>query len=246
MIIRFEEFVSRKGKPRKIVSDRGTQLVRAGMVLAEREKPQNWKWNEIVRNNCTTDWEFVPIGSQHRNGLSEAQVKVLKRSLHLAISPGTVLQYSELVTLLAKITFSVNSRPLGLSTTSQDSQQSDFLSPVTPNQLLLGRTDDCAPPLDYDASDSLTARLAYVSGVYKVWWKSWYQQVLPTLIPYKRWRQEQRNIEVGDIVMVYYPSSIEDEYRIARIIETKEDGKGLVRTARICYRRRDRRELAAD
>ena len=36
------------------------------------------------------------------------------------------------------------------------------------------------------------------------------------------------------------------EYKIARVIETKEDGKGLVRTARICYRRRDRRESAAD
>ena len=38
-LMKHEEFVARKNRPRHIVSDRGTQLVRAGMVLAEKEKP---------------------------------------------------------------------------------------------------------------------------------------------------------------------------------------------------------------
>ena len=48
-------------------------------------------------------WEFFPIGSQHRNGLAEATVKILKRCLRLALAPGVVLSYAELITLLAKI-----------------------------------------------------------------------------------------------------------------------------------------------
>ena len=108
-------------------------------MLAEKEKPGNWNWEQVVKKNSTTNWEFVPVGGQHRNGLSESQVKVLKKSLHHALTPGTVLKYSELVTLLAKIAHSVNSRPLGLSSTSQDSQQEVFLSPITPNQLLQGQ-----------------------------------------------------------------------------------------------------------
>ena len=241
-LCKHEEYMARKGKPRKVVSDRGSQLVRAGMVLAEKEKPANWKWEDVVKKNSTTSWEFVPVGSQHRNGLPESQVKVLKKSLNLAITPGTVLRYSELVTLLAKIAQAVNSRPLGLSSTSQDSQQEDFLSPVTPNQLLLGKTSDDAPPLEYDDSDKLTARLAYVSGVYDAWWRSWYQQVLPTLVPCKKWRKEVRNLEVGDVVNMYYPSSIKDDYRLARVTETFPDEKGLVRTVRVCYRKKDKRE----
>ena len=141
-----------------------------------------------MRNNSASTWEFVPVGSQHRNGLPESLVKVLKKSLHHALAPGTVLKYSELITLLAKISHSINSRPIGLSSTSQDSQQEDFMSPVTPNQLLLGHTDDDAPPLDYDDDDRLTARLAYVSGVFEAWWRSWYQQVLPTLVPCRKWK----------------------------------------------------------
>ena len=151
-LCKHEEFVSRKGNPKTIVSDRGTQLVRAGMALAEKEKPANWKWSDIVQKNSTTNWEFVPVGSQHRNGLSESQVKVLKKSLHHALPPGAVLNYAELITLLSKISYSVNSRPLGLGETSENSQQEDHLSPITPNQLLLGRSDDNCPPLEYDRS----------------------------------------------------------------------------------------------
>lgn len=244
-LCKHEEFVARKNKPKKIVSDRGSQLVRAGIVLAEKEKPGNWKWEEVVRKNSTTTWEFVPIGSQHRNGLSESQVKVLKKCLHHALTPGTVLKYSELITLLAKIAHSINSRPLGLSSTSQDSQQEDFLSPITPNQLLLGKTDDEAPALEYDEDDKFTARLAYVSSVYDTWWTAWHQQVLPTLVPCKKWRKEVRNIQVGDIVFMHYPNSIKDHYRLARVVDTFPDEKGLVRTVLVSYRRRDKRETAA-
>ena len=35
-LIRHKEFVARKGRPRSIVSDRGTQLVKSGIVLAEK------------------------------------------------------------------------------------------------------------------------------------------------------------------------------------------------------------------
>ena len=105
----------------------------------------------------------------------------------------------------------------------QESQQEDFLSPITPNQLLLGKTDDEAPPLDYDDTDKHTARLAYVSAVYGAWWNAWYQQVLPTLVPFKKWRKEMRNLEVDDIVYMYYPNSIKDDYRLARVMETFPD-----------------------
>ena len=49
-------------------------------------------------------------------------------------------------------------------------------------------------------------------------------------------------MEVGDVVYMYYPSSVKDDYRLARVCETFPDEKGLVRTVRVCYRRRDKRE----
>ena len=76
-LARHEEYVARKGKPRSVTTDRGTQLVKGGIVLAEKEKPSNWNWAEVVKKNSVSNWEFVP----HRNGLAESTVKILKKSL---------------------------------------------------------------------------------------------------------------------------------------------------------------------
>ena len=245
-LARHAEFVARKGKPRSIVTDRGTNLVKGAITLAEKEKPGSWDWAEVVRANSVSEWEFVPIGSQHRNGLAESTVKVLKKSLGLALAPGVVLSFSELVTLLAQITHSINCRPLGLDRTSGDSQQEDEFLPITPNHLLLGRSGEDAPPIEFEETGSLTRRMAYVSQVHEAWWRLWIKQVLPTLIPIRRWKKKSRNVAVGDVCFLHYSGNLKDDYRLVRIVKTHPDKNGLVRTVTVSYRRRDRREKPAD
>ena len=122
-----------------------------------------------------------------------------------------------------------------------------FLSVVTPNQLLLGRTSDAAPPLAYQEEDGKFARrLAYVSSVYDAWWSKWMKQVLPTLVPIRRWRRVKKNLCVGDVVLVEYPSPIKDEYRTGRITATHPDKSGLVRSVTVAYRKRDVRDCSKE
>ena len=199
-LLRHEEFVARKGAPDKIVSDRGTQLVKAGLEIAAKDSPEHWDWNRVTRENSTTNWEFVPIGSQHHNGLPEATVKVLKKSLSHALHPGVILSYDELVTLLARISYSINQRPLGLANTSQNSLQEDQLMPLTPNMMLLGKNSNESPPLDYAEDQKFTARLGYVAAVETAWWKKWVKEVMPTMLPLPKWTKKQQNLKVGDIV----------------------------------------------
>ena len=241
---RHAEYVARKGKPRSVVTDRGTNLVKGAITVAEKEKPSNWNWAEVVKANSVSEWEFVPIGSQHRNGIAESTVKVLKKSLSLALPPGVVLSFSELVTLLAQISHSINCRPLGLDRTSGDSQQDDFFVPITPNHLLLGHSGEDAPVLDYEENSPVTARMAYVKEVYETWWRMWVKQVLPTLIPIRKWKKISRNITVGDMCFLYYPGNLKDDYRLVRVVKTHPDKKGIVRTVTIAYRKRDKREKA--
>ena len=132
----------------------------------------------------------MSIGSQHRKGLAESTVKVLKKSLNLALAPGVLLSFSELVTLLAQITQSINCRPLGIDRTSGHSQQEDDFVPITPNHLLLGRSGEDAPSIEFEETSSLTRRMAYVSQVHEAWWRSWVKLVLPTLIPIRRWKKK--------------------------------------------------------
>ena len=245
-LVRHREFVARKGRPRSIVSDRGTQLVKSGIILAEKDSPQGWDWAKVVERNQASDWHFVPVGAAHRNGLAEATVKILKQCLHHALGPGVELSFSELNTLLAEISYAINCRPLGLSNVSADSEQEDFLSPITPNQLLLGRTNDEGLPLDYDGDDRFTTRLAYVSQVFDSWWKKWIKQVLPSLMPLKRWKDEKRNLQVGDVVMMLYAGNIKNDYRLAKVLEVHPDRRNLVRTVTVGYRRRNKNESARE
>ena len=125
----------------------------------------------MTRENSTTNWEFVPIQSQQRSGLPEACVKVLKKSLAHVLHPRVILIYDEQVTLLARILYSMNQRPLGLANTSQNSLQEDQLMPLTSNMMLPGKNSNESPPLDYAEDQKCTARLGYVAAVETEWWK---------------------------------------------------------------------------
>ena len=166
----------------------------------------------------------------------------MKKSLALALQPGVELTYAELVTLLAKMTYSINSRPLSIADTSPNSQQEDVMLPLTPNHLLLGKATIDVPDMDFDETERFSARLAYVQQVYQAWWDRWIQDVLPTLVPCKRWKDISKNLKQGDIVMMKYSGNINDDYRLARVLEVFPDKKGLVRTVKVGFRRRDKRE----
>ena len=234
------EFVYTHGQPASIVSDRGSQLVAAGKVTSVVD------WDHIASKNPGTEWIHVPAGAQHRNGISEAMVKVMKKSLHLALQPGEILTYAEIVTLFAKISYSVNSRPLALQDTSPNSQQDEDMMPLTPNQLLLGRSNIEVPSMSYNEDCKYSARLSYVQQVYNAWWSKWIDTVLPTLVPCKRWKDIRKNVKRGDIVLMKYPGNVEDDYRRARVLEVYPDYKNLVRTVKVGYRKRDKREKPKD
>ena len=241
-LIKHKEFCARKGDPRKIISDRGSQLVSGSIVVAKKDMPaEAFDWGKVTRDNRCSTWEFVPVGCQWRNQ-TEAMVKVLKTALHHALPSGQVLRYSEMVTLLARVAFSINSRPLALGDVSGTSQQEDDLMPLTPNQLLLGHTTSEVPDMEYDDCDKFSSRLNYIQSVHNEWWRRWIQDVLPTLIPCRKWKNQKRNLKLGDVVMMRYQGNLVNDYRLAMVTEVFPDERGIVRTVRVSYRKRDRRE----
>ena len=169
-------------------------------------------------------------------------MKVLKRTLKLALNPGVILSYPELVTLLARISYTINSRPLGLIGVSDSSQQEDHMSPLTPNMMLLGRSSNFSPALEYSSDDRFCSRLAYITQVEKDWWDKWIVQVWPTLFSYKKWKVEKQNLALGDIVMLKYPGQFKDDYTIAKVTDVHPGEDGLVRQVTVSYKKRNSRE----
>ena len=234
-LMRHAEFVYRYGDPASLVSDRGTQLVKAGMVLGADSHPTNWNWRRIVEANKATNWTFTEVGCQWRNGLSESMVKLTKKCLDKAVPEDAKITYGEFVTLLAGITYTINCRPIGVFD-SHDLEEE--IQPITPNILLIGRSDNDSKRPEYDTNISLPKRSAYVKNLLDKWWALWIRQVWPHLIPCKKWRTERKNLKVGDVCLLYFPGALSGRYKLVRVVETFPDAKGLVRTCSIIYKKK--------
>ena len=243
-LLMHDRFTSARGIPSKILSDRGSQLVAGSISIADKDLPfKAYDWERVTRENKCSNWEFVPIGCQYRNQ-TEAMVKILKKTLLKGMPLGKDLTYSEFETLLARVEYSINCRPLALASTSNTSQQEETLQPLTPNQLLLGRNTAEVPSMEYDQYNKFSARIAYVQSVHKDWWDKWIVEVLPTLVPCRKWKSSKRNLKKGDVVMLNYKGNLVDDYRLALVTKVFPDEKGLVRTVQISFRKRNSREPA--
>ena len=64
----------------------------------------------------------------------------------------------------------------------------------------------------------------------------------PNLLPCKKWKKFSKNLEVGDVCLLYFPGALAGQYKLVRVVEVHPDKKGLVRTVSIVYRKRDSRE----
>ena len=96
-LLRHAKFVARHVPPQTVRSDRGSNLVRAGM-------------SRITASNRASNWEFTEVDCQWRKGFIERMVGVMNTALPTVV----VLTYGEMVTLLARIAFTINCRPIGI------------------------------------------------------------------------------------------------------------------------------------
>ena len=118
------------------------------------------------------------------------------------------------------------------------------MMPITPNMMLLARSSNLSPPMEYSADDRFCTRLAYIAQVEKEWWDRWIKVVLPTLFSYKKWKVKKENMKVGELVMLRYPKQFKDDYCLAKVSQIHPDSDGLVRKVTISYRKKNPREPA--
>ena len=241
-MLAYVRFTSNFGTPALICSDRGSQLVKAGgSVETSQPDTSGWEWPRIVDSAAKsgTKWVFVESGCQWRNGLVERQVALLKKTMSSVLQTHNNLNYAEIDTLFASAANTINQRPLAVRNFSQEDYRS-----ITPNDLLLGRNRlPVQPDNVYGNSDNLTVRLQTIKDMEELWWKQWYTQVFPSLVPFRKWKSVYRNLHIGDIVLVMYASKVaKGDYRLARVTNVHPDHNGMVRTVTVSMRPRDSRE----
>jgi hypothetical protein len=219
-----KRFVARRGLPRQILSDNGSNFVGVR--------------NELMKNHSRqlpVNWKLIPPASPHFGGIWEAGVKSTKH--HLRRIMGTnVLTYEEFNTLLCQIEQVLNSRPL----TAVPDNPNDLLV-LTPAHLIAGRSLEFFPEAKLRADDipdtptgeSSHRRWIFIRNLLSTFWKRWSKEYVTTLQQRYKWDREQTNLKIGDVVYISDDNQAPLSWPLGRIIQAYSGHENFVRVAKV-------------
>ena len=150
--------------------------------------------------------------------------KILKALLGQQLVTDEMLQ-----TLMAEVAGILNSRPL----TPVSSDPRD-LEPLTPNHLLLLRSNPSLPVGSFGKEDSYSKRrwrqVQYISDIF---WKRWLKEYLPTLQERAKWMKPCRSLEIGDLVLIADENVHRGKWPLGKVVDVFRGKDGYVRSAKV-------------
>ncbi|XP_056636636.1 uncharacterized protein LOC130445135 [Diorhabda sublineata] len=220
-------FVSRRGKPSKILSDNGTSFVGAQRELKDFLKHGS---NTIIEK-CSSqniEWSFIPPYSPHFGGLWEAAVKSVKHHLRRVLTQ-VHLSFEEFATVLAQIEAILNSRPL----CPLSSDPNDF-GPLTPAHFLIGRPIIAAPDQDVtDIKMNRLSRFQLVQQLAQHFWNRWKSEYIAELQRRTKWKSNQGHLVEDSLVLVKGENTMPTQWLLGRISKLHRGPDGIARVASI-------------
>jgi len=124
----------------------------------------------------------------------------------------------------------VNSRPVARNTGDPESG-----GPITPLHLLLGRASVEVPQVRFDEMPKLTQRLQFIEEAKKQFWTKWMSQVFGGRMLSHKWTKKERDVAVGDVVLLAEAENDDPTYRMGVVDSVKPGEDGHVRTVNIKY-----------
>ena len=229
-----ERFICRRGRPKTIRSDCGTNFIGASNELKrEMERLNTTKIGENLRQQ-SIEWLFNPPESPHMGGVWERMVRSVKTSLNATImAEGVSLNDFTLMTVLTEVEALVNSRPI--TPVSDDVKDMEAL---TPNHFIMGRASTALPTcVTYDDNVTPRRRWKQVQSISQQFWDRWRKEYLPTLTTRSKWRSSSKNVQVGDLVLVKDLSAlVRGKWSLARINDVFPSRDGNVRKVEVSFK----------
>ncbi|XP_028411629.1 uncharacterized protein LOC114534388 [Dendronephthya gigantea] len=214
------KMMARRGQPNSIYSDNGTNFVGAEhelkSMVRDLNKSEKLK-NRLARIGEGITWKYQPPASPHWGGVHESLVKSVKRALYRTLNPkGTTTSPHptdpQLSALFAEVERFVNSRPL-----TYVSNDPEDIEAITPYHFWLHRRSTVVPLGDYSRPD-LRDRFKQTQHLANAVWQQWIKLYLPSLMSRRKWKTEERNVAVNDVVLVVESGGLRGEWKLGRII----------------------------
>ena len=217
--------VSRRGLPKDNVCDNGTNFVGGSNELKELEALDHKKIQDATTSHGVK-WHFNPPLASHFSGVHEIMIKAAKKAIYAILGSADITD-EELLSAVVGAKGLINCRPL----TYQSSDPAD-LTPLTPNHFLHGQLGGRFAPDSVD-SEAFNPRKRWrrVQELERHFWHRWLQEWIPSLSARKKWRRDQVDLKVGDVVIVMSSDTPRGKWPLGRIVKAFSGKDSRVRVA---------------
>ncbi|KAG6445988.1 hypothetical protein O3G_MSEX004173, partial [Manduca sexta] len=224
-IAALRRLAARRGSPRHIYSDNGTNFVGANKILEREFNIASILSKEFYTeiSEMQIEWHFNAPSWPSAGGLWEAAVKSLKHHLKRVVGDQK-LTYEEFSTILSQLEGCLNSRPLCAIT--EDPNDIDYL---TPSHFLAS-----GPQLTIIKSENdERTRWQLTEKIFQDTWKRWRMEYLTQLSSRSKWRQPQYNVNINDIVIIHDANLPPGKWALGRVVECHPGKDGYVRVVSV-------------
>lgn len=215
-------FIARRGRPKTIYSDNGTNFV--GTENAFRKL--DWKAISEYSAVQRITWRFNPPTGAWWGGFWERLIGLMKQLLRKVLGRAS-LSYEELSTVLCDCEAIVNSRPL--TYISNDPKE---LVPLTPAMFLRDLEESGVPDCDVIDRSSVCRRLAYKQQLREVLRRRFRIEYLGQL-KLNCDKRSQKPISLGEVVFVGNDNSVRLDWPLGRVVELLPGKDNRVRLVRV-------------
>jgi hypothetical protein len=101
---------------------------------------------------------------------------------------------------------------------------------------MLGRAKPGQVEVKFETGKKLTRRFENVQRTQQEFWKRWIEEVFPERLKQSKWKQEKRDLKVGDVVLRKDETAAGQTYKYAKVIKVHTSADGKVRAADIEYK----------
>lgn len=231
-ICALRRFFAIRGPVAKIRCDQGTNFVGGKSQLEDAllEMDQTRIQKFTAEQGC--EWVFNPPHASHFGGVWERQIGTVRRVLDAMLMKigRSQLTHELLVTLMAEVTGIVNSRPIATIPSDADEPR-----PLTPTMLLTMKTRPLVPTPGQFVRQDLYARNWWRKAQYLAdqFWVRWRKEYVQNLQKRPKWTTRERNLSVGDIVLLKEADAHRNDWPLGRIEEVNTSSDGKVRRAKV-------------
>ena len=222
-------FMARRGHPRKLWSDNGTNFVGACAELRKGVQELRQSDVQLYCSRKEVEWIFNPPHASHMGGIWERLIRTIRKTMAaLLMTFRQRLTDEVLETLLCEVEAIVNSRPITKVTLDTADP-----TPLTPNHLLLLKEGPDSPPGSFSKGDMYRRRWKYVQHLANQFWRRWVRNYLPELQKRQKWLNSSKNLKKDDLVLICDENTPRGLWPLGIITEVKESRDGLVRSVKI-------------